>query len=55
MDHCEVAQFFNAINDSSSLLETLLHCCVLDEQAVKGLEGLLRNLAVLFVLIFFCS
>lgn len=53
MDHCEVAQFFDTINNNLSLLETLLHCCVLDDQAVKGLEGysltLLIDAAVLFL------
>jgi hypothetical protein len=55
MDHCEVAQFFDAINDSPSLLETLLHCCVLDEQAVKGLEGYLLILLIIAVLFLIAS
>ena len=39
MESCEVSKFFNAISESNVTLESILHCCVLDEQIIKGLEG----------------
>jgi len=40
MEHCEVNKFFSAVSESRATLESILHCCVLDEQVIKGLEGL---------------
>jgi len=40
MERCEVAKFFNTVSESKVTLEAILYCCVLDEQIIKGLEGL---------------
>ena len=40
MEQCDVASFFAAISESKVTLESILHCCVLDDRILKGIEGL---------------
>jgi len=39
MEQCQVSKFFNVVGESQLTLQSILHCCVLDEQVIKGLEG----------------
>jgi len=47
MERCEVTKFFDAIGESTQTLEAILHCCVLDEHVIRGLQGLSSCLSLL--------
>ena len=46
MEHCDVVKFFSAVSESSPTLESILHSSVLDQHAVKALEGPSVSLSV---------
>jgi len=37
MEHCEMVKFFTAVSESSVTLQSVLCCCLLDEQLITGL------------------